>query len=331
MNFVFLNTFERQLGDSRVRCAYLSICEREGIWAVQWTEEEDMQQKPVETWYEGPSWEEMLMAFRHGVAGRMVQGYTPVIDGMLDERRAYAGSKVSLLQCYGEMHADKELFDELREWRRARAAAEKKSAYLIANNRMLWMISAFVPHTAEELMQIPGWGEAKQSAYGAEVLKLTVKYEQRKPFPLDWVADEIDADTLSAWRYRQKQSKFKQQMDRHQEKRRILEGIREGSTLDELAAKLDIPRRELMERIEQLEREGYDLESLVARELAGMPEEEQRQVWEALGSIGDRYLKPVLHRVYGEEGAAGKPLDIMYDRLRLIRIRFRREGKEEAI
>ena len=51
---------------------------------------------------------------------------------------------------------------------------------------------------------------------------------------------------------------------------------------------------------------------------------EQQLVWDALLSVGDRYLKPVLFKVYGEEAVQGKPLDLLYDRLRLIRLRYRR-------
>ena len=111
----------------------------------------------------------------------------PIIKDMLDERRTNEGmgSMYSMVQCYGEMNANSELFEALREWRRMKAIADKKSAYLVATNRMLWMISAFVPQQQEELLQIPGWGETKQATYAEEVLAITGAFERATSFPLE--------------------------------------------------------------------------------------------------------------------------------------------------
>lgn len=332
MQIVFLNTFERTEADQSVSTAQLSICERQGIWAVLWMEGEREGDSP-DTWFEGTSWEEMMIAFRHGVAQKMGEGYTPIIDGMLDDRRSSAGSFVSILQCYGELHANQELFQALREWRRAKAIKEKKSAYLIATNRMLWMISAFVPHTGEELSQIPGWGGAKNAAYGEEVLAVTGSFTRQTSFPLQWVSDKLDPAAYTAWLFKQKESKYKTQMDRHAAKKQILLAAQQGGSLGQLEEKLELSRRELLDRIEQLEQEGYDLDSLILRELAEMPDEEQQLVWDALSNVGDRYLKPVLQQVYGTSDAAelGKPVDGLYEKLRLIRLRFRRTSASKAV
>ncbi|MFD0712441.1 HRDC domain-containing protein [Paenibacillus sp. GCM10027626] len=322
MQIVFLNTFEKVVGDSQSREAALTISEREGIWFVQWAAGEPEQ----ELWYEGGYWEELLASFRHGIAVKMGEGYVPIIDGMLDDRRAIAGegSLRAKLQCYGELHANAALFEALREWRRAHAVIEKKTAYMIANNRMLWMISAYVPHTLEQLRQIPGWGEGKQASYGEEIIQITGQYEQPRSFPLDWVMDEIDPDQYAQWLFKQKETKFKAQMGRHQKQRLLLELLKEGKSLEQMQEQLELPRREVMERIERLDLEGYDVEPLIERELKEMPEAEQQLVWDALTIVGDKYLKPVMHSVYGEEPAAGASLDKLYDRLRLIRLRYRR-------
>ncbi|WP_274652622.1 HRDC domain-containing protein [Paenibacillus humicola] len=330
MQIVFLNTFEKTGEDGRTASAQLSICEQNGVWSVIWTEEEGGKDESV--WFEGGSWEEMITSFRHGVAVRMGEGYRPLVDGMLDDRRRNtgAGSLYTMLQCYGELHGNAELFETLRDWRRGRAIADKKSAYLVATNRLLWMISAFVPYELEELRQIPGWGEAKLAVYGEEVLAITRTVERATSFPLQWVAERLDPGAYSQWLFKQKENKYKTQMDRQHVKRILLSAISEGKTLDDMQAELELPRRELMERIERLETEGYDVEPLIERELKQMPESEQRLVWEALTSEGDRYLKPVLYKVYGEEAVQGKPLDLLYDKLRLIRLRYRR-SKPEAM
>ncbi|TYP69808.1 HRDC domain-containing protein [Paenibacillus methanolicus] len=332
MQVVFMNTFEKSSELAQGEQAQLSICEQQGSWSVLWSGDAAAGEGQS-VWFEGSSWEEMIASFRHGVAVKMGEGYVPVIDGMLEERKplAAATSAYAMLQCYGETNANASLFDALRDWRRAKAAAEKKSAYMVANNRMLLMISAYVPHLPEELAQIPGWGDAKLAAYGEDILKITAAFEQSHPFPLDWVTEALDPKLFTSWIYKQKENKYKAMLDRQTEKKRLLAAIAEGKSIVQMQTVLEMPRRDLMEKIERLELEGYDLEPFIERELADMPSVEQEQVWEAMTIIGDRYLKPVLHQVYGEELPSGQPVDMLYDRLRLIRLRFRRHDKADAV
>lgn len=332
MQIVFLNTFEKLGEDQNVISAQLSICERQGIWSVMWVEGEAETGDP-QTWFEGTSWEDMIVAFRHGIARVMGEGYTPIIDSMLDDRRASAGSFVAMLQCYGELHSNPDLFQKLREWRRAKAVSEKRSAYLVATNRMLWMISAFVPKSAEELTQIPGWGSTKHASYGMEVLAITEEADRETEFPLQWVVEKLDSGIYTQWLYKQKETKYKSQMDRQLAKKHILTTIQQGGSLEQLGAELELSRRELMDRIEQLEQEGYDMESLITRELNDVSEDELQLVWDALTQVGDKYLKPVLQHVYGTSEASqlSKPVDVLYERLRLIRLRFRRSMTSKAV
>ena len=326
MQVVFLNSFEKPLGDGRLDSAQLSICEQQGTWSVVWNASKHGGAEPTSVWYEGSSWEEMLTAFRHGVAVRMGEGYSPLIDGMLEERPAGKGGFISMLQCYGELNSDSGLYEALRDWRRIKSSAEKKSAYLVATNRTLMMISAYVPRTLEELSQVPGWGPGKSKDYGMEVLEIAAAYEQPRSFPLDWVAEALEPTVFIQWLYKQKETKYKNRMDRQQASRLILEGARQERTLEQLQAETGLQRRELMERLEQLEMDGYDLEPLIARELEGTPIEEQLKIWEAMQEEGDKYLKPILQRVYGAEPSPNVKIDQIYDRLRLMRMRFRRSG-----
>ncbi|MFS0723280.1 HRDC domain-containing protein [Paenibacillus sp. 1P07SE] len=330
MQLVFMNTLEKETAEGRINSAQVSICEKQGIWHVLW--QETGAEGGAESWFEGSSWEEMLTTFRHGIAIKMGEGFIPVVDGMLEDRGSArgAGGLISFIQCYGEMNARSELFDALREWRRSKAIELKKAAYVVATNRMLWMISAFVPHQAGELLQIPGWGETKNIAYAEDVLAITRQFEQDKPFPLHWVMEELDVQEYTRWLYKQKENKFKLELDRQQEKRLILSGVSEGRSLDELQSALELPRRELLERVEQLEKEGYDMEPLIGKELSSVPQTEQQRIWDALAAVGDRYLKPVLSQVYDEEELKGKQVDLLYDRLRLIRLRYRRGASEQG-
>lgn len=329
MQIVFLNTFEKAAEDGGVRSAQLSICEKQGVWTVLWLEGESPNNDP-DTWFEGTSWEEMIAAFRYGAASRMRDGFVPVIDGMLEDQ-ATGGSFTSMLQCYGELNADRDLFESLREWRRAKAAGLKRSAYLIATNRMLWMISAFVPKTKEELLQIPGWGESKHAAYGEEVLAITANADRTSDFPLDWVADKLEPRAYAQWKYRKKEEKHKSELDRQQEKKKILSLTQQGGKIDQLQAELDLPRRQIVDRLERLETEGYRFDELVEEELAEMAQEERERIWNAFEKLGDRYLKPVLHEVYGETPDPDKSVDTLYEKLRLVRIQFRRNGSPVAV
>lgn len=331
MHIVFLNTFEKAVEGGAVIGAQLTISEEQGVWGVYWLEETTAEAgKPEpDRWFEGTSWEEMMTAFRHGVARMMGQGYSPIVDGLLESERT-ASSYLTMLQCYGELHTNEELFQQLREWRRKTASSEKKSAYLIATNRMLWMISAFVPQTEEELKQIPGWGKTKQEAYGEAILAITAGVERTTAFPLDWVQEKLDSEQYTAWLYKQKENKYKSMMDRQQEKKRMLTILQQSGGLDQLQKELSLPRREVLLRIEQLEQDGYDIDPLLERELSAVPDGEREEIWKALSSLGDKYLKPVLHLVYGEDAGAqsDRPVEQLYERLRLMRMSYRRKNQQ---
>ncbi|OUM95412.1 MAG: aldolase [Thermobacillus sp. ZCTH02-B1] len=330
MQLVFLNTLEKRTDEGRVVAAQVSIGESQGRWSVVWTEPGGGSVR-TDIWYEGASWEEMLSTFRHGVAVKLGEGYEPVLDGMLEDRRAPAGSYVSMLQCYGELHCREDLYNALREWRRARAAAERKAPYAIARNSLLMMISAFVPQTEEELRQIPGWGKAKSSLYAGDVLAITRGFERRTTFPLTWVQEVLDPKAYRKWLYKQKELRYKSEMERHRTTRVILQAVRDGLGLDELAQTLGMERRRLVERIEQLDREGYDMSPLLDREIARLPEEERERIQAAIREVGDRYLKPILRQVYPEADLEGKPLDSIYEKLRLMRMRMRKAQAREAM
>ncbi|MOA05750.1 hypothetical protein D3C78_1253600 [compost metagenome] len=138
--------------------------------------------------------------------------------------------------------------------------------------------------------------------------------------------DKLDSAVYTQWLFKQKEIKYKSQMDRQLAKKQLLSAVQKGGTLALLEAELSMSRRELLDRIEQLEQEGYDFDPLIARELVEMPDDEQQLVWDTLTAVGDKYLKPVLQQVYGSSEAStlNRPVDVLYERLRLIRIRYRR-------
>ncbi|MEC0238664.1 HRDC domain-containing protein [Paenibacillus dokdonensis] len=328
MQIVFMNRLVKESGSDESR-AEVWIGEAEGAWKLGWRDMHDSGEVQESIWYEGGSWNEMLYIYRHELAVKLGQGFRPLIDGILLDGEDQKGRSQSIqkLYCYSELNYQELLYNELCAWRRKKAAAERKAPYFIATNRLLRLISTFVPMTVEELLQLPGVGENKAAEYGADVLNITSGQERSHSFPLDWVHDMLDEHTYESWVYKQKELKYKQDLDKYRTKQMLLRGISEGKRLEHMEQESSLTRRELVESLEQLEKEGYDVDTLIAGELQEMPQSEQSEVWNAFEELGDALLKPILQRVYGQEAAAGSVMELRYERLRLIRMRFRREGE----
>ncbi|KOR82303.1 HRDC domain-containing protein [Paenibacillus solani] len=332
MQIVFMNQMSGADESGHARSAQVWIGEEEGGWRLGWRSIEQEGDFFDEEWYEGNSWNELLCVYRHQLAKKLGEGFRPLIEGVFHESGENGGkSQVSQkLQCYSELYGSEELYTELCAWRRRKAASGRKAPYFIASNRVLRMISAFIPQTEEELLQLPGIGTSKASEHGAEWLEITSKIERTTSFPLDWVYSQLSEEVFLSWLYKQKEQKYKQELERFQIRRTMLLGIAEGASLAHLEERTSLSRRDLVEELEGLEKEGYDTEQLLQIELSAITETEQATVWRAFEELGDTFLKPVLQRVYGqaqtEKGEAEEigGTEKLYERLRLLRIRFRR-------
>ncbi|MGG6312471.1 HRDC domain-containing protein [Paenibacillus macerans] len=325
MRIVFLNSLEKKDDGAMLKGAQVWIGEEDGVWRMGWNElSADGGQEDL--WYEGASWSEMLHIYRHRLASKLGEGFRPVMEGIWDEKEELSGRGMAAqkLFCYSEMNGNESMYNELAAWRRKKASAERKAPYLIASNRLLRMISVFLPRTVEELLQLPGVGENKASEYGAELLEITKNGERARDFPLDWVEGATDPEVFRSWLYKQKEAKFRVEMEKYSVRRAVLEALAEGLKVADICARAGIERREAVELLEDLEKEGYNTDDLVNSELEEMPEGEQTAVWQAYEELGDALLKPVLQKVYGSEAPDGGNLDMLYERLRLIRIRYRR-------
>jgi hypothetical protein len=329
MQIVFLNQFERVAGQVEER-TQVFIGELQGVWSAGWRSIQLETSSVEDVWYEGMSWEELLAAFRHGVASKMREGFRPILDGMLEESPFWerSPSLQQLLQCYADLQDAEEASAALRIWRRAKSLEEKKSAYLIATNRELQMLAVYLPQTLEELEQIPGFGKIKVERYGNDLIELLKGVERNHVFPLEaWVSTAVSEEQLSSWMFQVKQEKYGKALATVQEKRSLLVGIREGRTLGQLEGELNFPRRKLLEKIERLDEEGYDVLPVVDQELLELSPEELIQIETAIEDLGDRYLKPLLRKVYGEINSNDQEVERQYEKLRMMRIRFRRERK----
>jgi hypothetical protein len=334
LNMVFLNSLEKRVEEDRVLNAQVSIGESQGCWYVGWQETKEDGRMVQETWFEGASWEEMLTAFRQHIFAKQCDGFIPIVEAailpeitLLDRRTA----KLQLLAYYSELHPNEELYEELRQWRLKQSSKEGKIPFMVATNRLLRLVSVFLPHTLDELRQLPGFGANKSAAYGEELLGITLSHERLTSFPLYWVKETINPVEFNNWLEQEKESKRKSIENKQDIKRKLLEAISRGDGLEALREQTQLQRRELLILMEELDREGYDMEPYIEIILQNVPNEEQALAWEAFEQKGDRYLKPILQAVYQPEILEGKEVDRIYEWLRLLRMKFRRVQAEQAV
>ncbi|MEF3304737.1 HRDC domain-containing protein [Paenibacillus sp. GYB003] len=325
MNLVFLNRFEKEGEQEGVVTAQLSIAEEFGEWHVWWHEPGKTGIPAQESWYKGTEWEQMIAEFRARLSEKRQAGYRPLVEFAAGREQASAGRAAFLrkLDYYAEQHADDALFEALRRWRNGQAANEGKSAFIVASNRLLKLVSAFKPQTMDELLQIPGFGEYKAGLYGQDLLALTAAVDRQTAFPLDWVEEAVDGAAAEQWAKDKQEERRNGATSKRELKRKLLEAIRAGKTLDEMEPLFAASRRELVTCIEELDKEGYDLEPLIAAELETVPPQLVEQAWSAFAKTGGRYLRPILQKLYDEKKLDEKALSRAYEWLRLLRIRYR--------
>ncbi|MNI04509.1 HRDC domain protein [compost metagenome] len=261
----------------------------------------------------------------------MRQSYRPLINAEWEAVQGLSGKarQTQMLSYYADTHPNEEVYESLRKWRKEQSSREGKAPFILATNRVLRMVSVYMPHTIEELQQIPGFGEQKAAMYGADLNAIILEFTRNTGFPLDWVAKLVNIAQFESWLHEQKEQKVRMELDKESNKRKLLELVAEGSVLTSIQEALSIPRRELLLWIEDLDREGYDMDPIVEAELQSVSEEDQISAWSAYETEGDRYLKPILHKMFGADALKGKDIDRTYEWLRLLRLRFRRD-KEDA-
>jgi DNA helicase-2/ATP-dependent DNA helicase PcrA len=67
---------------------------------------------------------------------------------------------------------DEELFESLREWRKARAEGDGVPAYVVFTDATLTALAEVRPTSERELLAVSGVGRSKLEKYGADVLAL---------------------------------------------------------------------------------------------------------------------------------------------------------------
>ncbi|WP_248930254.1 HRDC domain-containing protein [Paenibacillus hamazuiensis] len=334
VNVVFLTTLEKKTTENRVKTARLTIAEQQGEWNAIWSEPRDDGKMQQSVWYEGHSWESLMEAFRQNLYVKQSEGYRPLLDAAVADPVELMGERYAqamMLQYYSEFSSNEELYEQLRQWRREQSAKDGKSPFILATNKTLRMISAFVPHTTEELMQLPGVGEQRAKQYGEAILRLTQPYDREMAFPLNWVENRVNRAEFVLWLQQQKEEKRKAEQQRKELKLSLLEAVSQGAALATLADKTSLKRRDLVAWAEELDREGYDMTPLADAELKSVPAAEVEKALGAFDLLGDRYLKPVLESMYKPDELKGKEIDRIYEWLRLLRLKYRKTKSPDIV
>ncbi len=331
MNLVFMNSLEKKAGD-RVVTGQVSICEQQGQWHLLWHEPDEQGEMRQSDWYEGASWGELLAVYHYHIAAKIGEGFQPLLEGRFQTADLPSGKNkfAQMLEFYSAENGNPDLFQSLRKWRWERASKLGIPSYLIATNRVLRMIACFLPRNRQELLQIPGMGESKVEIYGEEMLQWTQEVERKTAFPLDWVPAEVDREQFRMWLYKRQETKLKTAYAKQVHREKLLECVSRGERLSALDQALPLTRRELLAWVEDLEKEGYDMAPLIEAELNDVPGQEIVAALKLFEEQGDRYLKPVVLKMYSEEEIGNKNLDGVYEWLRLLRLRYRRQKREEA-
>ncbi|WP_274572500.1 DNA helicase RecQ [Neisseria leonii] len=106
-------------------------------------------------------------------ARRILSGEMPVL------LRPFKREKHSMQKPQGERlrtEREERIWQDLRQWRAARAKSENVPAYVIFHDRTLQSIVETLPQTPADLNRIFGLGQAKIDKYGNDILAVCVKW-----------------------------------------------------------------------------------------------------------------------------------------------------------
>jgi hypothetical protein len=328
MNLIFLNSLEKRVEENRVKTAQVSICEKQGAWHVLWNEVTNDGIMEQLSWFEGTQWDVMLQVFRDRLQEKMKEGYIPLLEGYGEAERSISARsrETQMLYHYSELHRKEDVYGLLRQWRREEAIKEGRAAFIVASNRILDMISAFLPQTLEELKQIPGFGENRTRTYGDAIMLITKGFERETGFPLHWVNEMIDMQQFELWLAEQRRMRQETEEAKLAGKRKLLEALAQGEDLSALEKLLSMKRRDILLAVEELAKEGYDVDAFIETELCSVDHEEQQQVQQLFAELGDRYLKPVLFKLYDEQQLKEKDINKTYEWMRLLRLKHRKQA-----
>jgi DNA-directed RNA polymerase specialized sigma24 family protein len=279
------------------------VTEQGGIWSLVWEDEASS----VEI-YVG----EDASKLRQLLAGRLRQweneGWKPLLPFKLNIKNA--GAQLTAVDYYSDHHFNGDCYEELRRWRWDKAREQGISAFILATNRALKQLSTFVPQTEDQLEQIPALGAKQRKSHGEDILVITRKYESLYPYPLDWVAGEVDVTELEGWKIEQQERKTAEAKAREEleqkEKADLLNMVGEGRRLTEICQVFGRAPSTILKRVDRLSAEGYELHYWLQKEVDDI--ERAGEILALAQQHGTNLAKPIFEALHEDLplGAAEK-------------------------
>lgn len=328
MNTILSNRLKKKTPGCYALYAQVQIFEHQNHWRVAWTEADGTPDEQKHIWYDGDDWGEMLRQFRMQLRLRVQEGYVPIIPMSTWPQRESSSKKhdhLSKLTYYAHLHPNDTALEAVRTWRKEQAFAEHKRLYFILTDRIMRLVSTFLPHSEQELLQIPGIGVQKVRQYGESLLHITTLFPRQTIFPLDWVHHTIDDTAFQQWKKTQQQLITDRETMAQQQRTQILTALKNGVGLD-VHRELSMARRDVLALLEQMHHEGYALHALIAAELKTLPLDEHARVLALFAQEGDRYLKRILEKLSPSSLWREMHPDLAYERLRLLRMSYRNKA-----
>lgn len=313
----YLITLDKPSGES----GKIVLFHRGDMYETHWNVQEDGQEQ-TDIYYTGPDLELAWKAAESIRHEKSKEGFlidSPFITFSLSAV-PHSFLFYRKLECFAAKNMNQALFQELRKWRREAANSGNIPPYFIGTDKLLTLLSAFIPQTKEELMQIPGIGKHKLEQYGEAILKITAGFSPPYSFPLDWIQQKVTQEELAAWLLDEKLLKEERRLSRlkqeKEEKMRLLDAIHKHAGIQETAERFSISVSQLLKQIRELAKEGYDVLSYLDREVEQV--EEKELIRDLVSMMGSDRLKPIFEKLYGSGDIPTKEKGEKYNRIRLV-------------
>ncbi|NDI35834.1 HRDC domain-containing protein [Chengkuizengella sediminis] len=201
---IYLNTLKKETEKNKKSTTQVNLFALDSSWQLNWKVISEDGEVIKDLNIEKKDFEAIVLQLRLEFKQCIGQGYLPLFFDHFNQSKALSpkNKRTQSLFYYSEQMTNPDLFEMLRRWRREESEKLNKPPYIISSNRVLKMLSTFIPKTKEELLQIPGYATTKVEQYGEEIINLTKQFERTTTFPLDWVEEQIDVQHFDEWLYK---------------------------------------------------------------------------------------------------------------------------------
>lgn len=227
-------------------------------------------------------------------AAAVLRGQERVWGVMREPARAVNGTRLNV-------EHDAILFERLRVLRKDMADLAGVPPYVIFNDRSLLEMSARLPQTADDLLNVHGVGQRKLEQFGKAFLEVIQRYCQENGIPPDRSGARPHVPVSQASGIRK---------PRYLE---VGEAFQAGKSLEELAESYGVKAVTIIDHLEKYAAAGNPLPAGAVLALSGLPNEAQKQALDAFLRLGPA-LRPVFDAMDGA---------VPFDELRILRLYLR--------